>query len=48
LLQNTGVAMPFAAAPPLGTPQDLATNLKVDQSAKPIDEKTAAVPAVSG
>jgi uncharacterized repeat protein (TIGR01451 family) len=48
LLQNTGVAMPFAAAPPLGTPQDLATNLKVDQDAKPIDKKPAAVPAVSG
>ena len=48
LLQNTGVAMPFAAAPPLGAQQDIATSLKVDQDAKPIDEKPATVPAVSG
>ncbi len=53
LLQNTGVAMPFAAAPPLGTQQELATSLKVDQDAKPsdtkpLDTKPATVPAVSG
>ncbi|MDB4475875.1 hypothetical protein N9004_03870, partial [Pirellulales bacterium] len=48
LLQNTGVAMPFAAAPPLRTQQDVATNLKVAQDAKPIDKKTAAALAVSG
>ena len=48
-LQNTGVTMPFAAAPPLGKQQQNSLNtIDADKKAEPLSKTTPAQPGTSG
>jgi len=47
-LQNTGVTMPFAAAPPIGKQQNPLNTIDADKKAEPLSKKMPAQPGPSG